>query len=73
MGHMTEIEARRAAYDRRAKAWTLLVFGVLAVWLVGFGGLGQDAPVWKVLGYVGVCGGAALIVWALTLFRAPRP
>jgi sulfite exporter TauE/SafE len=70
---MTDQRERRAAYDRRASAWTYLVLGALLALLLGFPALGQDGTLWRVVGNVAIVAGAALVVVGLVRFQRPRP
>lgn len=67
-----DVEARRAAYDRRQRAWTFLVLGLLLAWL-SFIGVQAEATVWQVVGFLGVAAGVAGAIWGVVLFQKPRP
>lgn len=67
-----DVKTRRAAYDRRQRAWTFLVLGALLAWM-SFIGVQADATVWQVVGFVGVAAGVAGVARGLVLFQRPRP
>ena len=68
-GRMSE---KTQAVRLRERAWILLVFGVLVVWLVGISGVTAGGA-WTVAGVAGFVAGAGMIAYAVWLFtNRPR-
>lgn len=71
MADTNDLQARRAAHDRRARAWTFATLGALGVWL-SFG-LTAQGGILEAAGWAVFTACLAATVYGLTLFTPPRP